>query len=173
MFETLFVLLIIAAAGIFFYGRTQFRTPKTAPSDHRTYRHFEAAPSIFVNRAEMTFFHTLDRVIPDGFSLLSKVRLEDVVKVKNNVRNPEHHWKLRARVKSRHVDFLIIDNAGKPVLAIELDGSAHRDPDSFNADSLKNGLFKAAGIPLERVPADVDFTKISAEIIDRMNALTR
>ncbi len=156
MFEFIIIALLIAAIAVWFFGRPKFEQPKTAPSDQRTYDQFEAVPSLFVNRTELGFFHALRRDLPAGYSVHSKVRLEDIICVRPTIKNPEARWKLRARVKSRHVDFLVVDEAGGPVLGIELDGAVHQTPETFNADTLKNGLFKAAGIPLERIPADAD-----------------
>ena len=165
MFEIVFVVLIILAILIVLKGRRQFSTPKTTSSNERTYRNFEAAPSIFASRAEMSFFHTLRKRLPVDFILLTKVRLEDIIQVKKSIQNPERKWKLRARVKSRHVDFIVIDPAGTCVIGIELDGPSHDDPDNFNADSLKNGVFKAAGIPLLRVSVSDEFGAKADEVV--------
>lgn len=164
MFEIIIILLIIAGLALWFFGRPKFETPKTAASDQRTYRQFEAAPSLFVNRAELNFFHALRKSVPGGFFVQAKVRLEDIIGVKEGVKDPEARWKLRARVKSRHVDFLIIDQTGAPIVAIELDGPVHDTEDSFNADTLKNGLFKASGVTLVRVASDDDYVARAKDI---------
>lgn len=156
MFEIIFLLLVSAALFILVFARPKFTPPQTAPSDQRTYNQFKAVPSLFASRAELRFFLALDKVLPDGYYVMSKVRLEDVICVKPSVKDAEAKWKLRARVKSRHVDFLIIDNAGKPLMGIELDGPHHDQDDAFHADTLKNGLFQAANIPLTRVGANED-----------------
>ncbi len=169
MLEIIFIVLVIAGLGLWAFGRPKFTPPKTAKSDQRTYRQFEAAGSLFVNRAEMGFYHALRRELPEDFCLMSKVRLEDIICVKAGVKDAEARWKLRARVKSRHVDFLIIDDIGTPIVAIEVDGPSHQSAESFEADTLKNGLFKAAGIPLRRVLSSEDYharaKAISVEIL--------
>ncbi len=164
MFEFIIISLLIAGLAIWFFARPKFQTPQTRPSDQRTYKQFEAASSLFVNRAEMRFYHALRKALPEGFYLMSKVRLEDVIGVKAEVKNPEARWKLRARVKSRHVDFLVIDEVGAPIMGIELDGAAHNDEESFHADTLKNGLFKTTGVPLERIGADENFALVTESL---------
>lgn len=164
MFEAIFILLVIAALGLWFFVRPKFETPKTLPSDQRTYKQFAAASSVFVNTSEMAFFHALRRDLPENFHVLSKVRLEDIIGVKPSIKNPEARWKLRARVKSRHVDFLVIDKIGTPLVAIELDGSVHSSQEAFHADTLKNGLFSTVGIPLVRVQTGRDYSKKLREI---------
>jgi hypothetical protein len=168
MFEGIFVVLIILAVLAIYFGRYKFTPPKTKPSDYRTYQHFEAVKSLFVNRSEMIFFHSLQNAIPDGLYVLSKVRLEDIIGVKSSITNTEARWKLRARVKSRHIDFLIIDKTGTPLMGIELDGDSHT-ADSFNADTLKNGLFKSTNLPLARVDARGDFKAAIDEILQNLN----
>lgn len=170
MFEVVFIVLVIAGLGLWAFGRPKFSPPKTAKSDQRTYRQFEAAGSLFVNRAEMGFYHALRRELPPDYSLMSKVRLEDIICVKAGIKNAEARWKLRARVKSRHVDFLVIDEVGTPVVAIEVDGPSHQSPESFEADTLKNGLFKAAGIPLRRVLSSEDYLARSKAISAEFSA---
>ncbi len=90
---------------------------------------------------------------------MSKVRLEDIIEVKPQIQNQKVRWHLRNRVKSRHVDFLIINKNGHPVFAIELDGASHSDSKATNADDLKNGLFRAVNIPLWRVKTGENFEK--------------
>lgn len=155
--ETVLILVVFGLIIYMALGRGGFSPPKTKPSGPETYRQFEAVNSLFVNRAERALFDILIRQIPRGFHVMSKVRLEDIIQVKRPLNNTRAGWVLRGRVKSRHVDFLIIDHMGHPKLAIELDGSSHQNEDSRNADNLKNGLFEAAKIPLKRIQVGSDF----------------
>ena len=171
MLETL--LIVVIFAGIFFWalrrGRGEgFKPPKTAPSDQRTYDAYEKTPSLFVNRSELAFYHALRRVLPRGYSLHSKTRLEDIARVKPYIKG-EGRWKLRARVKSRHVDFLIIDDNGAPHIAIEVDGSSHNNKDTRNADSLKDGIFEAIGLLLIRVRTGENFAEAAQEIVKKLS----
>ena len=116
-----------------------------------------------MNKSELAFFHALHRVLPKGYHLQSKTRLEDIVRVKAFIKG-EGRWKLRARVKSRHVDFLIIDTQGIPLVAIELDGASH-NKDAQNADDLKDGIFEAVGLRLVRVKVGESFAEAAQDII--------
>lgn len=168
MYEIIFIILGISAVAVFYFGRNRpFEPPETTPSTEKTYRQFERVPSLFVNRAEVTFFHTLNKALPAGYFLMSKVRLEDVIGVKASVRDAEARWKLRARVKSRHVDYVITDRAGVPLAGIELDGASHGE-DSFEADTLKNGLFRTVGLPLFRVPVGTSYFEVCDKIVSTL-----
>jgi len=141
---------------------------ETKRATDATFRSFERRPSLFVNKSEFAFFHSLQRNLPKGHFLMSKVRLEDIIGVKSAIKNPDIRWKLRNRVKSRHVDFLIINSSGRAVLAIELDGASHDSGKADNADHLKDGLFKACGIPLERVRTGDNFAEFSQKVLTKL-----
>lgn len=78
-----------------------------------------------------------------------KVRLEDFIEAWG----PERQ-RLRMEIKSRHVDFLLVNRAWQPVLAVEVDGGVHLRPDRRREDERKNAVLAAAGIDLLRLPAD-------------------
>ena len=166
MVEVLFILCVFAVLCILSFKDKGFTPPKTQSSDARTYKAYERAESLFVNRSEYAFFQALRRALPHEYHLHSKVRLEDIVRVKKTIKG-QAHWQLRGRVKSRHVDYLITDVDGVPKAAIELDGSSH-NKDAMNADILKDGIFKAVGLPLIRVRTGTDFTKAAQRILSQI-----
>jgi len=166
MMETLFIIGVFAVLCILSFRDKGFTPPKTLPSDARTYAAYERVESLFVNRSEQAFFNALRRVLPSEYHLHSKVRLEDIVRVKKAIKG-QAHWHLRGRVKSRHVDYLITDVAGVPKAAIELDGSSH-NKEALNADILKDGIFEAVGLPLTRVRTGADFTKAARRILSQI-----
>lgn len=61
---------------------------------------------------------------------------------------------LQGRIKTRRVDFLILDQAGGVVAAIELDGSSHDQDETAADDHFKNQLFAAADVRLVRWRAE-------------------
>jgi len=163
MIEALFIIGVLAVLCILSFRDKGFTPPKTAPSDARTYAAYERAESLFVNRSELAFFHALRRILPREYHLHSKVRLEDIVRVRSRF-SGQARWALRGRVKSRHVDYLITDEQGVPRAAIELDGTSH-NKDALAADMLKDGIFEAVGLPLIRVRTGADFAKAAQRIL--------
>ena len=119
-----------------------------------------------MNRSERDFFHALRRAIPSEYHLHSKVRLEDIVRVKKAIKG-QAHWHLRGRVKSRHVDYLITDTDGGLKAAIELDGTSH-NKEALNADSLKDGIFEAVGLPLIRVRVGTNYNQAARRILSQI-----
>ncbi len=171
MIEILILALLLCfMGGVAYLRRDQFVAPGTKKANEGTFAAFEKAESLFVNSNEARFYHVLHAKLPKSFLLHAKVRLEDIVGVKPDIKNERMRWHLRARVKSRHVDFLITDLNGRPTCAIELDGAIHNRELTENADALKDGIFKAVGIPLIRVSTGADFTKTVQSIICKLTS---
>lgn len=166
MIETLLVIGILAVLCILSFREKGFTPPKTAPSNAKIYNAFERAESLFVNRSEAAFFQSLRRALPAAYHLHSKVRLEDIVRVKKAVTG-EKRWHLRGRVKSRHVDYLITDVQGVPKAAIELDGNSYNQ-EAYAADTLKDGIFEAVGLPLIRVRSGANYAYAVQRILSQI-----
>ena len=78
-------------------------------------------------------------------NVFPKVRVADVLPIENSGISDRHYsYALRA-----HFDFVVVDAAGIPKLAVEFDGSGH---DTAN-DALKNTLGDKFELPLVRVTA--------------------
>ena len=168
MLETLLIITTIAWLCALSFWRKPFVPPKTMPADKRSYACFEKVDNLFVNQPERDFFDILNRDLPSHYHLHSKVRLEDIVRVKRQL-DERSKWHLRGRVKSRHVDYLITDKYGVLKAAIELDGSSH-NKETHNADNFKDNLFKAVGLPLIRVPARSNYTTATQKVLAQLNS---
>ena len=169
--EYLFVLLLLGISVLAFLSREKggFKKPEISPASNLDLRAFEAAPSLWVNTAEAAMFAALCRHMPLGFHVHGKVRLEDIIRVKRSL--PEKaRWAARGRVKSRHVDYLITNRTGRPVLGVELDGRAHNARNPSESDKVKTALFNAAGVPLRRIRVGENFDNIAATIGSELNA---
>jgi len=168
-------LLLLIPLGIFFWAyfvtraETAFVRPEVSPAINIDTSAYEAAPSLFVNASEAGLFNHIRDHLPPQYHIHSKVRLEDIIRVKHTLRE-KARWAARGRVKSRHVDYLITNRAGQIVLAIELDGRAHDARNPSEADKVKTALFKAAGVPLRRYRVGNDFDLIAATIASELNA---
>lgn len=104
----------------------------------------------FLSPAEISFFHVVKGVIPEGQYVIAKVNLADLF----FVAQPHINQAARNRIDRKHVDFAICE-AGtmRPLLGIELDDASHQRAKAKESDEFKNRVFAAAGLPLLRVPA--------------------
>ncbi|WP_026941692.1 DUF2726 domain-containing protein [Hellea balneolensis] len=168
MLETCLIIILIAGLCLLSFRRKSFTPPKTMPADKRIFACFERVDNLFVNQPEREFFDILNRNLPSDYHLHSKVRLEDIVRVKRQIEG-RAQWHLRGRVKSRHVDYLITNKFGVPKAAIELDGSSH-NKETLNADNFKDDLFNAVGLPLIRVASRSNYTAVSRKILAQLES---
>ena len=157
MNENLILILIFIGVAFLWLKRPRWSAPKTKPPEPSEFQYYQGVDSLFASRAELAFFRAMQAAIPEGFHVLTKVRLEDVIQVKKGLSDPKLRWRLRGRIKSRHIDFVIIDNAGIPRIAIEVDGPQHAHKDAQNADQFKNGVFESTEIPLYRIKIGENF----------------
>jgi hypothetical protein len=101
--------------------------------------------------AEARFYKVLQRAVPDGCVLLTKVRIADVIRVTS--KHPPSRQRVFRSISSKHVDFLVADvSTLQPLAAVELDDSSHARRDRRRRDELVEGVFAAADLPLIRVP---------------------
>ncbi len=150
MIEIIVTLCFFAILAFAFFGKS-WQVPRSKPADATTLMAYEVRSNIFANRSENRFFHALMKQKPDGFHVFTKVRLEDVLQVRRQIKDTQKHWQYRGRIKSRHVDFVICDDNGLFMCAIELDGSAHTSKEAVMVDGFKDGIFTNAGLKLYRV----------------------
>lgn len=134
-----------------------------APVKRIPFEKFELITAIN-NGAEAQLFHTLLAYAGQwGCHVLVKPRLEDVIRVKRSVTSKEK-FALRGRIKSRHLDFLIIDANGRPLAGVELDGPTHNNARVKANDQFKDNLAYSVGLPLHRVLASAEPQAAAYEI---------
>jgi len=168
MLETLLVLGLCGLLWLALRGNT-WQRPRSTQADKNAMRAYEARSNLFVNASETAFFAALNRHKPAGYHVFSKVRLEDILQVRADVKDQKLRWQYRGRVKSRHVDFLICRTNGVFICAIELDGSAHRGAEAHMVDQFKDEIFKSAGLKLLRARTGQDFEGFSRVFWAKIN----
>lgn len=108
------------------------------------------------SEAEARFVRVLRDAAP-GLDVFGKVRLEDVIVVQRGL-SQQDRQSARNRIKSRHLDFVLVDPASTRVLlAVELDDASHASERARKADAFKNKALAAAGVPLLRVRASASY----------------
>lgn len=118
--------------------------------------------SIFDNPRERVADSLLKEVSEKyGNRLHAKVRLADLMGTGAPGELDEEQLRYLQRA---HLDFVLVDVNGLPILAVELDGRIHStDPNARWRDQTKNELCDKAGIPLVRV--NNDFTRREGKYI--------
>ncbi|MEE9272454.1 MAG: DUF2726 domain-containing protein [Robiginitomaculum sp.] len=166
MNEILFIAVLTAVLALVLWK--PWRAPKSTPANKKTLQAYEMRRSVFVNGAEVAFFKALLASKPDNAHVFTKVRLEDILRVRKFIKDQKQVWKYRGRIKSRHVDFALCDNDGQFICVVELDGQAHTKPENILVDRFKDTIFQNAGLDLYRVKVGDDFYQAAREIWNRV-----
>lgn len=124
----------------------------------------------FLSAAELSFYRVLTQTIGKQAVVLCKVNLADIFFVTQTKDSQSH----RNKIDRKHVDFLLCDpTTMRPGLGIELDDSSHGRRDRQQRDELVDRVFKAAGLPLLRIPAQVGFnpTDLLSKVLPHLQAV--
>jgi hypothetical protein len=107
-----------------------------------------------LSRGERAFYDVLREAVRGRFAIAIKPRLADVILC------PRSRWHCAAgaRVKPRHVDFLLYDHeTTAPVLALELDDASHESAGRRERDAFVDEALLVAGVVLVRVKAAASY----------------
>jgi hypothetical protein len=106
----------------------------------------------FLSVAEHSFFMVLRSMLGESALVHTKVNLGDLFYVKSS--DPSEYRIYTNKIDRKHVDFLVCDpRTVRPIVGIELDDKSHRRQDRQERDELVENVFRAANLPLVRVPA--------------------
>lgn len=121
----------------------------------------------FLSAGEFRFYEVLRLLVPEGYTLIAKVRLGDLFFVSR----PHENRGAQNKIDRKHVDFVICDSSTmQPSLAIELDDSSHERKDRTERDVFVDQVFEAAELPLlhVRVVQTYDATGLEEQIRKRL-----
>lgn len=144
------------------------------PSIHSSIEEKENFHGVFVKRlyffthSERAFFDELERQNDGRYLIFSKVRLEDVVSVKNSIGGRKRKIE-RNYIKSKHIDFLIVERrSGSILAAIELNGISHNRKLQRKYDQIKEQVLYDAGVSLFKIQIGENFTE---KVVDMYRSL--
>ncbi len=102
------------------------------------------AAGALLTRNEQAVLAILQPLIPAGTTLVTKVRLIDLVAPAH-----DNDYAARNTIWNKHVDFVLIDTASShPIMAIEVQDRSHNRRDRQRSDEIKREAFSQAGIHL-------------------------
>ena len=105
----------------------------------------------FLSPAEHNFYFVLKSVVSDNVLICPKVSLGDLFHAKTSDASKFRIY--RNKIDRKHVDYLLCDpKTIKPILGIELDDKSHQRGDRQTRDEFVENVFKAARLPLVRIP---------------------
>lgn len=103
-----------------------------------------------LSRGEHDFYLTLKAAAGESAIICPKVGLGDIFYT--NMGDYAKNLAAMNRIDRKHVDFLLCDPLTmRALIAIELDDKSHQRKDRKERDRLVNRVFKAVGLPLQRI----------------------
>lgn len=104
----------------------------------------------FLSPAEHSFFIVLKSAVSDLALISIKAGLYDLFYVKSS---DGSKYRYTNKIDRKHIDFLLCDlKTVQPIAGIELDDKSHQRIDRQVRDEFVENVFRAAGLPLIRVP---------------------
>lgn len=93
-------------------------------------------------------YHFYKALVPianeKSLTICPKVRLADIIEPQKG-----QHWKgAFAKIKSKHIDFLLCEGPLIPILAIELDDNSHNRAERIERDQFVDQALQQSGIPI-------------------------
>jgi hypothetical protein len=117
--------------------------------------------------AESRFFKVLERAVGDTATIYAKVRLADLVSVREEV-SGRRFWQAFNAIACKHVDYVLCDPKTHEVLCvIELDDRSHEREDRRERDGFVDGVMQSAGIPILHFPTQARYQ--TAEVRRRLD----
>lgn len=123
-----------------------------------------------LTKREAAFYEILAPICArNGWMLLIKLRLADVVKVQAGEKK---YMSFFNRIKAKHTDFILVDPETLEVLAgVELDDPSHEREDRIERDEFVDHVYEAAGIPLLHVWMPIEEEELEAELLEWVDSL--
>lgn len=131
-------------------------------------KYYRLKNRFFVN-SEKYLFDELQRQNNNRYIILSKVRMEDLVNVVDGL-DRKRRYGLRSRIKSRHIDFVILSKVSFNILVvIELDGKTHYWPSAKKGDDLKNEIFSNLNVKFYRIKVGENYATRVSEVFNSLS----
>ena len=117
--------------------------------------------------AELSFFNVLERAVDNRARIYAKVRLGDLVAVREGI-SGRRFWQAFNAVACKHVDYVLCDRQSHQVLGvIELDDRSHEREERRERDEFVDAVMQSAGIPILHFPARARYRL--AEVRERLD----
>lgn len=131
---------------------------------------YERIPSI-LNPPEQRFYKILKSVVGQQVIIFSKVRIADILKVKNSSKHKDF-WRHFSKISQKHIDFVLLDPKHFTTLClIELDDKSHGYFHRRKRDEFVNRIMAQSGIPLYRFAVRRHYNR--AEILQKLSVCLR
>lgn len=138
--------------------RTNYQQPRTQQQNYQQF--FPYQKKYLLTRNEYNFYTRL-KLIANRYNLqiLTKIRLADLVETKKNLSYADSNAYFN-KIRSKHVDFALVDNM-RVVVLIELDDSSHKYQSRIERDIFVDDVLQRCGYIIIHTYGDtnqIDYT---------------
>ena len=161
----LIIVVVIVLIVLFFKFKDSLNINKSIRNDNLGIGKYFKAKSYFFTKSEIIFFDLLEKINNinnSKYTILSKVRLEDIVSLKKDLNYNDKKGK-RGYIKSKHLDFILL-NKNKITAVIELDGKTHDYNNQKKSDLIKDEILNSTNVKFYRIKVGEDFRERIEEI---------
>lgn len=119
----------------------------------KPFRVYRPKGNVLLSIGEKRFYDALSTAMQGRpYLIFAKVRIADLIEAKLERSDP-NFWKQQGPINQKHLDYILVDRVDtRPILAIELDGGSHNDPERARRDAFIDSVFQSAGIPMLHIP---------------------
>jgi hypothetical protein len=153
------IMISVLLIGVLWYVRRQINEIKSTPlslvkeGDEEKVVSLDPVPFKAkispMTPTEQAFFQVLREVVGEDFYVCPMVRMLDVIEPAVSKQQERKRWfQGFSQVKSKHIDFVILDASLQVFCAIELNDSSHQRADRRQRDERITRMFRSAKVPL-------------------------
>lgn len=135
--------------------------------------HFPFTKRKLLTDREESFYRILEPVCQkNGWMILMKLRLADLVEVKTKDIRKNDYMRYFNRIKAKHTDFVLIDPQSLDILCgIELDDPSHERADRIERDQFVDRVYQAASIPLLHVWMPIEEDRLEELLLEQIDPI--
>lgn len=131
-------------------------------SKEKVYKSSYWVKSSIFTKTEYKFYWALNKFFimnnyHEDYTIFSKVWLIDIFYAKKSLLGKVDKKDIY-RIMAKHIDFVVTDKTGRPILLIELDDPYHKWRTYYKSDELKNDISRVTGLPLVRFNASNSYS---------------
>lgn len=146
-----FLMMVVLLSVALAFVKAFFRNLGRPPAEKKPGQYEKVA--CLLSPAERSFFAVLEQAVGGHFRLFTKVRVADILRVKNGVSGGARQSAFNA-ISSKHVDFLACRPDDLSIaFAIELDDASHQREGARQRDEVKDSALATGGVPVFRFTA--------------------
>lgn len=135
----------------------------------------EFEPLPLLNKSEYRVLLHLEAAVKEvqsGFRVMAQTNMGEIIRPKRNSAASRDLDGAFASINSKRLDFVVINQRGFPVLAVEYHGRGHFHAKTFMRDAVKREVLRKSNIQFLEISADFERDELLDTFRQRLRGLT-